>query len=145
MENAWRVVWRKNGKRVRKTFQGDLPRPAIDFAKKVKAAGFLDVEVHSVRKAFPIPASKLKERKPGHLWCPYCLKWREFKMLAVRFSWGVAEPALRCPLCYISTEDAFVKKYNLGSNVLAHAEIKPVKIRVNRNSPASKANIRRRR
>jgi len=111
--NSWRVVATKNGKRVfKRGFIGDKPREsgAIDFGKKLQALGYSNVSLISGRP-FVKPLS-VKVPK-GMLWCPYCLKIREFVLRALRHPDGTRTPALwRCPVCHISIRDAFVRGNN---------------------------------
>lgn len=143
---GWRVVFYRGGTRYHKTFTDEKPTPAIEFAKRAKRAGYSDVNVHATKRGYPCPTSKLKLREPGLLWCPYCLKWREFKYLAVRFSTGISEPDLRCPVCYITPRDYYVRVYNIGNPLLERVEKETshVIIRVTKDSAASMSNIKRR-
>jgi hypothetical protein len=91
----------------------------VDFAAALKNRG-ISVDVISVRKPYPPP---LKDRKkpwlgyqdpPQHglLWCPYCLKWRDFHYAAIIMRTVTGPELFRCPVCTISTQDYYVKKYN---------------------------------
>lgn len=120
IDNAWKVQFHKEGKLVFKKFEGNSPKAsgAVDFAAALKNRG-ISVDVISVRRAFPPP---LKDRKkpwlgtqdpPQHglLWCPYCLKWRDFHYAAIMRE-TLGPEMFRCPVCTISTSDYYVKKFN---------------------------------
>lgn len=115
MTNAWKVQWRTAGRKLVKTFEGDKPSEsgALDFAKELKNQGIIDVALISKRRAFAPPAGS-KPPQVGYLWCPFCVRWREFDTYSIRFD-GIIGPArYRCTVCTISVEDAAVRKYNSG-------------------------------
>jgi hypothetical protein len=115
VENAWKVIWIDHaGKKYFRNFDGEKPREsgAIDFGKKLKAQGFHSVDVVSKRRAFAPPPGKSRPPSLGLLWCPYCLKWREFVFKSIRRGTVRTPVAWRCPVCSISTEDHFVKRFN---------------------------------
>ena len=122
MINSWKVQFLRGGKRVYKKFQGNSPREsgAVEFAKQLKLNG-LSVDVISVRKPFPPPFKNKKkewlgrEEAPQHglLWCPYCIKWREFHFVSIVMKDGIEGPELfRCPVCTVSTQDYWIKLFN---------------------------------
>lgn len=120
----WKVFWREEGKLYFKTFKGRRPTEAVEFGKSLKRRGILVVDVVSMSRAFPPPLHKLKPDRQGLLWCPYCIKWREFKEEGLPNS-----PLLiymRCPTCSISIKDAYVRTYNpeLVLRIELAAEIK---------------------
>lgn len=109
--NVWKVLWSEGGAKKFRNFRSDPPTPAIQFAKELKKKQ-ITVELIS---GHPFPPTKkhLKPDKPGLLWCPYCIKWRDFQELVVRDAEGLLTPALlRCPVCYISIRDVYVRHYN---------------------------------
>lgn len=114
MQNAWNVIWRNTeGKKLIRKFEGDSPREsgAIAFGKKLQSQGWT-VDIVSRRKGFAPPTSKLEAPEYGMLWCPYCLKWREFREFSVKTN-GFRGPLIyRCPVCTISIRDFYVRKYN---------------------------------
>ena len=61
------------------------------------------VDLISCSKAFKPPEGKSAPR--GHVWCPYCIKWRVFSWYE---KWGVH----RCPFCGITENDFDYKRYN---------------------------------
>ena len=61
------------------------------------------VEVISLTQAFKPPEGKVAPR--GHVWCPYCIKWRVF-------SWSEKLGVYRCPFCGITENDFHYKKHN---------------------------------
>lgn len=110
-DNLWKVFFWEDGKKKVRKFEGEKPTEAIVYAKELKKKG-LYVEVVSGRKAFRPTPEKQLERNQGELWCPYCLKYRVFKMLAIRKESYTTAPLLRCPVCTISTEHWYVRRYN---------------------------------
>jgi len=117
MPNSWRVIWFENNQKFKKSgFAGDSPKAsgAIDYAKSVAARGILVSNIHvvSMRKTFAPTQKMLKEQPPGTFWCPWCIKWREFTTFAVVRNGEEGIELLRCPICTISTNDFFIKKYN---------------------------------
>lgn len=112
MENAWKVIWQEHGKKLLKRFPGDpTPKTAVAFAKQLKARGLTVEGVVSQRKAYPPPAH-MRERIGKGIWCPYCVKWRDFREFPVKLH-GITLPSLlRCPCCHISIDDGFVRQYN---------------------------------
>lgn len=116
MGNGWKVIWFERHKKfIRNGFEGDKPSTsgALDFAKGLQSRGLSDVHIISKRKAFAPPLNK--RRGPhGLLWCPYCLRWREFVLKAIRFEKaGVVSPTnWRCPICNVTINDAYVRSYN---------------------------------
>lgn len=109
--NTWKVYWWEDGRKKFKRFDGPKPTLAVERAKELKREG-KEVAVVSSSKAFSIPPSKVYDREPGMLWCPYCVAFRRFKIYALKREHYVAEAKLRCPVCSISTDDYYVKKHN---------------------------------
>jgi hypothetical protein len=116
--NSWKVIWYENNKKLKKTgFPGDSPKAsgAIDYARRIIARGVPVGNVHvvSMRRGFgPTDQMKLKQ-EAGTSWCPYCVKWREFRIFAVKISDGSISPAdFRCPICTISVNDYWVRMHN---------------------------------
>lgn len=112
MTNAWKTQWEEDSRRRAKRFEGDSPSPAVSFGKGLKRRGIDVVDVISTRSAFPPPLKHLSAPKPGLLWCPYCVKWREFEEAEVVFKDFRTPPLMRCTTCTISIKDAYVRKYN---------------------------------
>lgn len=114
----WGVIWFKEGKKFKRLgFYGLKPSEsgALDFAKKLKREGIpvADIHVISANHAFQTPVKQLRPPEPGMMWCPYCLKWRHFFYRFIRHHDGSRSPTLwRCPICSISTHDAYVRRYN---------------------------------
>lgn len=110
--NVWRVLWTESGMKKLKKFTSDPPTPAIAFARPLKKQGF-PVEIIS-GKPFPPPIKVRLPDRPGVLWCPYCIKWREFIDAAIKDKDGLLGPdLLRCSICFMSIRDAYIRKYNL--------------------------------
>jgi hypothetical protein len=109
---TWKVIWTKpeGGKTFRK-FQGAKPSEAVQFAKSLKQQG-LSPNVICANKAWPITQKQELKRRPGMVWCPYCVKWRNFKLFAIRRKTYVTDALMRCPVCTVSTNDFYVKKFN---------------------------------
>src|SRR4051812_26794378 len=116
MDNAWKVIWFESGvKKVRSTFEGNRPKEsgAIDFAKKLVKRGIPLDQIHVVSKRKPFDKPEKVVVANGLMWCPYCLKPREFVERAIKFKEGNVGPSLwRCPVCTISTFDAAVRRNN---------------------------------
>lgn len=139
--NAWNVQFEENGVLKIKVFEGDKPKEsgAVDFAKQLKSRG-LPVEVISRRRAYAPPVGKEPPRH-GLLWCPYCIKWREFEMAAVVHPTYETPELLRCTVCTISVKDAYVRRYNplFVDRHEIEQELKKTKV------PSGKPVLRRRR
>ena len=124
-------MWLEEGKKLIKVFEGDSPKGsgAVDFFKKKRSDGFT-VELISRRHGFPPPIKQSLSPSPGLLWCPYCIKWREFEY-ATRTRRDFYTPELlRCPTCGISVKDYYVRKYNalFVERYEAEQELKRVKL-----------------
>jgi hypothetical protein len=109
---VWKVLWTKSegGKTFRK-FPGSSPKDAVEFAKELKRQGMKPNVVCANKAWRPTTEQELK-RRPGMIWCPYCVKWRNFKLFRVRKKSYTTEAFMRCPVCTISTNDFYVKKFN---------------------------------
>lgn len=108
----WMVLWKTSeGKRKKKLFDGPKPSDAIKHAKGLKRDG-LTVNVVSSGHAYPPTQKQELTRRPGMLWCPYCLKFRNFRLLRVKSSTHTSGADLRCPVCLISTNHYWVKRFN---------------------------------
>ena len=108
----WKVLWRtEEGQKKFKRFVGAKPSEAVQFAKSLKSQG-LKPNVISTSHAFAPTVEQEKNRRPGMIWCPYCIRWRNFKLMALKKSTYTTDAFMRCPVCTISTNDFFVKKYN---------------------------------
>jgi hypothetical protein len=112
MQNAWRTQWVEEHKTKTKRFENEKPTRAVEFGKQLKSRGIMVVDVISMRRAFPPPLKHSISPKPGLLWCPYCLKWREFIEAEVKYPDFMTPILLRCPICRISVKDAYVRMYN---------------------------------
>lgn len=109
---VWKVLWTTTeGKKTFRKFQGDKPSEAVQFAKKLKRSG-LKPNVISANHAFRPTEKQEINRRQGMIWCPYCVKWRTFKLFALKKPTYKTEAFMRCPVCTISTNDFYVKKYN---------------------------------
>jgi hypothetical protein len=142
MPNAWNVQFIEDGVLKQKVFEGDSPKEsgAVEFAKDKRAHGTV-VDVISRRRAYPPPLKQQTSPSPGLLWCPYCIKWREFEESIVVRDAYETPPALRCGVCTISIRDYYVRKYNpeLVLRMDVEAELRRAKV------PDKKVYVRRRR
>lgn len=113
MNNAWNVQYLKEGRVVIRVFEGDSPKAsgAVPFAKKLAKRG-LSYDIISRRHAFPPVGKNTDPPAPGLLWCPYCIKWREFEEAAVIREEYETPELLRCTVCTISIRDYHVRLYN---------------------------------
>jgi len=142
LDNAWNVQFIEEGVVKIRVFEGNSPKPAVDFAKEQRRRGLVvDVEVFSRRSAFPPPAKQLSPPRAGLLWCPYCVKWREFEESIIVRPDYETPPHLRCPVCTISIRDYYVRRYNpdMVARMEVEAELKKTKV------PNKKVQLRRRR
>lgn len=123
MTRRWVVKWRTaEGKLTKRRFEGRSPSEAVQYAKGLKKQG-LQPNIYCANHAFrPTKEQELK-RRPGMVWCPYCIKWRDFKLLAIKRSTYTSEAFMRCPVCTVSTNDFFVKKYNDFLEHLSESDI----------------------
>lgn len=109
---SWKVLWTKpEGGKSYKKFVDKSPKEAIAFGKELKRQG-IRPSIISSNKAWPPTKEQEINRRPGDIWCPYCIKWRRFKLFAIRKKNYTTDAFLRCPVCTISTNDFYVKKYN---------------------------------
>ena len=147
MINGWKIFWTENGHRYKKNgFEGDLPGSsgALDYAKGLAARGIpvRDIHIVSKRKAFG-PSMKMKEQETaGSSWCPYCIKWRDFRIFAIKLDGVVLPEDYRCPVCHISVADYWVRHYN--PILIAHTDLVPVKVPKVDRSLSGKVRRRRR-
>lgn len=112
MKRKWKVLWKTaDGKKTFRKFDGPKPSEAVQFAKQLKRQG-LAPNVISVNHAYPPTQQQEEKRRTGQIWCPYCLRWRSFKLYAIRRKTYVTDAQMRCPVCTISTNDFYVKKFN---------------------------------
>lgn len=130
MENGWVVFWSENGKKFKRNgFEGNSPRAsgAIDYAKSVIARGIPVANVHVVskRKGFAPPPAQRESPGPDYSWCPYCIRWRVFRIYGIRKDGFTVPPDYRCPVCTISVNDHYVRKHN--PLLVARAEAKLVR------------------
>lgn len=131
MQNAWNVQFHKEGRTVIRVFEGDSPKQsgAVQFAAELKSHG-TPVDIISRRHAFPPTGKHLNPPHPGLLWCPYCIKWREFEESAiVRPDYETPE-LMRCTVCTISIRDYHVRMYNptFVARLEAEQEIRKAKV-----------------
>jgi hypothetical protein len=113
VDNAWNVQWNDGEHLVRKVFEGNSPKEsgAVAFANELRRRGLL-ADVISRRRGFPPPAKMKEPTRLGLLWCPYCLKWKEFQETAVKHEEYLTPELLRCTTCTISIMDYYVRIYN---------------------------------
>jgi len=112
VSRKWKVLWKnKEGKKTFRMFPGPKPTEAVIYARQLKRDG-LAPNVISAGHAYPPTKEQEEKRRPGMMWCPYCIKWRTFKLLAIKRPTYTSEAFMRCPVCTISTNEFYVKKYN---------------------------------
>lgn len=113
MQNAWNVLFIEGERTLIKVFEGDSPKGsgAIAFAKQKRLQG-IQADIISRRKGFGPPDNKKDPPSPGLLWCPYCIKWREFEDSSVQRGDYETPSLLRCSVCLISIKDYYVRRYN---------------------------------
>ena len=111
--NTWNVIWWQASKKYIRHFKGDKPSEsgAITFGKRLQEQG-ITPHIVSGSKAFPPPLKKRIPPEQGMLWCPYCLKWRNFVQKAIKRDELVGPNLWRCPICTISIKDAYVRMNN---------------------------------
>lgn len=112
MQQAWNVQFLEDGILKIKVFEGEKPGEsgAIAYAKALKLKG-IHVDVISRRRAYAPTVGKESPRH-GLLWCPYCIKWREFEVAAIVHPTYETPDLLRCTVCTISVKDAWVRQFN---------------------------------
>lgn len=112
MKRRWKVLWKTpEGQSKFKVFEGKKPSDAVLYAKSLKKQG-LKPAVVSANYPYPPTPQQENNRRPGMIWCPYCLRWRNFKLFAIKRATYVTDAQMRCPICKISTNDYYVKKHN---------------------------------
>lgn len=120
----------------------------------------MEVYVVSARRAYPPPLvdpkwpSKGYQSPPTHglLWCPYCVKWREFEESAVRVMGNISPDLFRCPICTISIMDHYVNLYNpemvIRLNIASESKgvrVSSARVRKPKDPKKVKGGVRRRR
>lgn len=121
MRYCWLISVRNHTSHRKFKLTGEENEPNVDVYRKAKQkkeeiekklqGQIVTVELISLTKAFKAPdkyAKFLSEGRTvvkGHHWCPYC---RQFRVFAFDSYLGVN----RCPICTISDQDFFFKKYN---------------------------------
>lgn len=112
MTNAWKVMWEYQEGRKKKKFEGDSPKEAVDFGKDLKKKGLVVLGVISMRKAYAPKIGSDDADRVGHMWCPYCVKYRPFEFLSRWIGKVLLPPELRCPVCGVSINDYWVRHFN---------------------------------
>lgn len=144
MDNAWNVQFLDAGVLRVKVFEGDSPKAsgAVQFAKSLREHG-TEVDIISRRRAFSPPAKQLQPPHPSMMWCPYCIKWREFEESIVVRDEYETPALLRCPTCLISIRDYHVRRYNpmLVARMEFEEEIRRTRVKKDKE----KTYVRRRR
>lgn len=144
MNNAWNVLYKEDERLLIKVFEGDSPKEsgAVPFAKELRLNG-ITAEVISRRRAFAPQGwpYQVNPPAPGLVWCPYCVKWREYEEASVVHDDYETPSLLRCTVCTISIKDFYVRKYNpiLVERYEIQAELNKTKV------PTQKVRLRRRR
>lgn len=102
----WKVIVFHKGERVEKLFHN--PKKGQSLVAQLSERG---VKAHVVCRRYPHFPPKGEAPEPGMLWCPYCRRWRWFKVPKKRPPFSTLEIKC-CAWCWISEDDAFVKNYN---------------------------------
>jgi hypothetical protein len=112
--NSWKVLWDDAAAERRrfKKFEGDSPKEAVAFGRKLRDRGLTVLGIISMRVAYAPPKDKPKPDQYGIMWCPYCVKWRLWEFLGVHVGEVVLDPELRCPVCTISINHYWVRYFN---------------------------------
>ena len=108
----WKVLWRdETGRRLFKTCE-NVPE-AKAFRTKLRDRGITG-PIHLISKAWAYPPQKSAGPRPnGLLWCPYCVSWRNFKLISYRTKeFPTPDEAVLCEVCSIPIINGFVQKYN---------------------------------
>jgi len=120
MNKHWKVLWRKeNGARVFKVCE--TVAEAKEYRTKLRDKGVTG-DIHLISKAWPYGIQKNAGPRPrGYLWCPYCVKWRVFKLLSFRTKeFPTPSEEVLCEVCLIPIQNYNVRKYN-------HLELEGIK------------------
>jgi hypothetical protein len=115
--NKWDVVVYHKGKRLVKSVPDAKRGLALEAAFKNKGYA---AHLVSRTKAF---APKTEEGPEGSLWCPYCRRWREFRVPrgdedapVGSYAWQNSVLArleiAMCPWCGVTVEEFHVKYHN---------------------------------
>lgn len=130
MQNAWNVQYEHEGRTVVRKFEGDSPKAsgAVQFRNDLIKNG-ISAEIYSRRHGFAPPLKQINPPHAGLLWCPYCIKWREFEESIVARGDYETPELLRCTVCLISIKDYWVRKYNpaMVARFEAEAELRSAK------------------
>lgn len=107
----WKIVVfrRKDGKLERVVKDVRDPKLALEKVKELNERE--GIKAHVVCKRFPKFPPKGEPEDSDQLWCPYCRRWRWFRVPKNRSPFTALE-VLCCPWCFISEDDFFVKQFN---------------------------------
>jgi hypothetical protein len=120
---SWKVLWtQQDGSKTFRRFQDPSPHDAIVFARGLKKDG-LKPSIISSNKSWPPTQAQEKNRRTGDMWCPYCIKWRRFRLFRIHKASYTTDAFMRCPICTISTNDYWVRKYNQMIEHITESEL----------------------
>lgn len=88
-------------------------KEASAFRKTLREKGVTgDIHLISRARAYP-PQEKSGPRPKGHLWCPYCVRYRVFRRMTVkRKDFDYADDETVCTICLIPIENYHVRLHN---------------------------------
>ena len=112
MNRQFKVFWSSGGRRVFKTCE-DVTA-AKEFRKKLRERG-VEGEIYLVSKAKAYAPQKHSGDRPSrnHLWCPYCVAWRVFKLMSyVSKEFPTPSEETRCSVCHMPVTNYYVQLYN---------------------------------
>ena len=112
MNRKFKVLWDRDGRRVFKTCE-DVAT-AKQFRADLRAQG-VEGEIYLVSKAKAYGPQKHSGSKPSrsHLWCPYCVAWRIFKLMSyVSKEFPTPSEEVRCSICHMPVTNYYVRLYN---------------------------------
>lgn len=111
MNRQFKVLWTRDGRRVFKTCE-DVAT-AKEFRKKLRTDG-VEGNIYLISKAkayAPQPHSGPKPK--DHMWCPYCVAWRVFKLMSFKSKeFPTPSEEVMCSVCLMPVSNYWVQYYN---------------------------------
>lgn len=123
MNRAFKVLWTRDGRRVFKTCE-DVAT-AKEFRTKLRADG-VEGDIYLISKSKAYGPQKHSGQKPSrdHMWCPYCVSWRVFKLLSFKSKeFPTPSEEVMCSVCLMPITNYYVQYYN-GLNKDQFASLK---------------------
>lgn len=112
MNRQFKVFWSQSGRRVFKVCEDVVT--AKEFRKKLREQG-VEGEIYLVSRAKAYGPQKNRGPRPSrdHLWCPYCVNWRVFKLMSyVSKEFPTPSEEVRCTICHMPVTNYYVQYYN---------------------------------